>query len=190
MSRIGVRTRITAGGRRGVRRAWLAGVTMTLALVLAGCGDIVPSTNTYPIDFFSEMHYSKAWTAGEPDGLNPPAGAVPITGGEVDYSMEEAAELENPYGGQADLGANIFAINCAHCHGPDGAGEGQADIFLQAYNAPPAANLQEMPSGFNDGELYWVVTNGIDPYMPSFKRLLTAEERWAVVEHLRENVEQ
>lgn len=186
MSLFGIRTGITARGRRRLRRAWLLGATMTLALVMAGCGDVIPSTNTYPIDFFSEMHYSKSWGAGEPDGLNPPEGSVPITGGEVSYELDEVADLENPFGGQADLGAEVYALNCVQCHGAEGAGDGYTAAFFPAYDATAPANLQEMPSDFSDGELYWVVTNGLNEYMPGFEKLLTPEERWAVVEHLRE----
>jgi mono/diheme cytochrome c family protein len=183
MSRFGAWTGITGFGRRGLRRAWVLGASMTLALVLAGCGDVIPSTNTYPIDFFSEMHFSKAWTAGEPDGWNPPEGAVPITGGEIDYSEEEAAELENPFNANTELGQHVYAINCAHCHGPEGAGDGIVGAFLTGYDGPEPANLQE--SDLNDGQMFWVVTNGIPPNMPAFKRLLTPEERWAVVDYLR-----
>jgi mono/diheme cytochrome c family protein len=174
--------RVLSAGRG--RRAWLLGASLTLALVLAGCA----STNTYPIDFFSEMHYQKSWGAGEPDGWNPPAGAVPITGGEVAYTMEEAAELENPFAGDAAaeaLGAQLFAINCSQCHGIDG----QANTFIaatfQGYGANPPANLVEMPRGLNDGEIFFVVTHGFPEGMPAFQRLLTEEQRWAVVAHLR-----
>ena len=183
MSLTGVRTAMTARGRRGLRRAWLLGATMTLALVLVGCGDMIPSTNTYPIDFFSEMHYSKAWTAGEPDGLNPPEGSVPITGGEVAYSFEEAADLENPFDSSAEVGQQIYAINCQHCHGPEGAGDGPIAAQFEFYDAPIPSNLQE--SDLSDGEMFHVVTYGLNTHMPAFEKLLTQEERWAVVEHLR-----
>jgi mono/diheme cytochrome c family protein len=184
MSLFGIRTGITARGRRGLRRAWLLGATMTLALVLAGCGDVIPSTNTYPIDFFSEMHYSKAWGAGEPDGLNPPAGSVPITGGEVAYSFEEAADLENPFDSNGELGQAVYELNCQHCHGPEGAGDGPIAAQFEFYDAPLPANLQQ--SDLTEGEMYHIVTYGLNTHMPAFQPLLTQEERWAVVELLRE----
>lgn len=190
MSPFRLRTGYKALGRQGLRRAGLIGATMMLALVLAGCGDIIPSSNTYPVDFFSEMHYQKSWGAGEPDGLNPPAGAVPVTGGEVTYDLEEAADLENPFGGQAELGAEVYELNCQHCHGPEGAGDGPVAAQFEFYEATIPANLQEAAPDRTDGELFVIVTNGLGEHMPSFRRLLTEEERWAVVEHLRENIEQ
>jgi hypothetical protein len=185
MIRFGIRTEL-ARGRRRLRRAWLLGASMTLALVLAGCGDLVPSTNTYPIDFFSEMHYSKAWGAGEPDGWNPPPGTVPITGGEVDYTMEEAVELENPFDPNPELGAQVYQLNCAHCHGPEGAGDGPIAIQFEAYGATLPTNLQEAVGDRTDGELFWIVTNGLGEFMPAFQPLITEQERWALVDHLRE----
>jgi mono/diheme cytochrome c family protein len=164
------------------RRAWLLSASLALTLVLSGC---IVSSNTYPIDFFSEMHYQKSWGAGEPDGWDPPAGAVPITGGEIDYTMEEAAELENPYADQAELGAEVYRINCAQCHGAEGLADTFVAAVFEGYGAPRPANLQEMPRGLNDGELFYVVTNGFPETMPPFRRLLTEEQRWAVVAHLR-----
>jgi mono/diheme cytochrome c family protein len=187
MSLFGIRTGITARGRRGLRRAWLLGATMTLALVVAGCGDVIPSTNTYPIDFFSEMHYQKSWGAGEPDGLNPPDGVVPITGGEVAYDEEEAAELENPFDADVELGQAVYQLNCQHCHGPEGAGDGPIAAQFEFYDAPLPANLQE--SDLNEGETFWVVTNGLGTHMPAFQPLLTPEERWAVTEYLRSEIQ-
>jgi mono/diheme cytochrome c family protein len=175
------------GARTGLRRVWLLGATAALGLVLAGCGDFVPSTNTYPIDFFSEMHYSKAWGHGEPDGWNPPAGAVPITGGEVDYEMDEAADIENPFDANAELGAEVYRLNCVQCHGPDAEGDGiMAEIYFPAYEADVPPNLREATGDRADGEIFWIVTNGLGEYMPAFRMLLTEEERWALVDHLRE----
>jgi mono/diheme cytochrome c family protein len=187
MSLFGIRTGITARGRRGLRRAWLLGATMTLALVVAGCGDVIPSTNTYPIDFFSEMHYQKSWGAGEPDGLNPPDGAVPITGGEVAYDEEEAADLENPFDANVELGQEVYLLNCQHCHGPEGAGDGPIAPIFEGYEAPRPPNLQE--SDLNEGEIFWVVTNGLGTHMPAFQPLLTPEQRWAVTEYLRSEIQ-
>ncbi|MEX2426567.1 MAG: c-type cytochrome [Thermomicrobiaceae bacterium] len=187
MSLFGIRTGITARGRRGLQRAWLLGATMTLALVLAGCGDVIPSTNTYPIDFFSEMHYQQSFGAGEPDGGDPPDGAVPITGGEVDYSFEEAAELENPFDSNPELGQEVYELNCVQCHGAEGAGDGYAAGFFEGYGATVPANLQE--SDLNEGEMFHVVTNGLGEYMPGFQPLITEEERWALVEYLQTEIQ-
>jgi mono/diheme cytochrome c family protein len=36
-----------------------------------------------------------------------------------------------------------------------------------------------------DGEIYWVVTNGIGKKMPGFKAELSDVERWRVVNYVR-----
>ena len=56
-----------------------------------------------------------------------------------------------------------------------------------------AAHLLEKPSDFTDahmmgemtdGGIFWKMSEGHGP-MPSFKKLLTAEERWHLVNYLR-----
>jgi mono/diheme cytochrome c family protein len=124
---------------------------------------------------------------GVPDGWNPPAGAVPITGGEVDYEMGEAADIENPFDANAELGAEVYRLNCVQCHGPDAEGDGiMAEIYFPAYEADVPPNLREATGDRADGEIFWIVTNGLGEYMPAFRMLLTEEERWALVDHLRE----
>lgn len=36
-----------------------------------------------------------------------------------------------------------------------------------------------------DGEIYWVVTNGVAKAMPGFEAQLSDTERWQIVAHLR-----
>src|SRR6185312_11288729 len=100
------------------------------------------STNTYPIDFFSEMHYSPSWHAQEPPRLDSPANAIQVnqkTMGTLaygpmvnignaepaNYTVDESKALKNPLQASAEnlkAGAQIFAINCAQCHGQAGLG--------------------------------------------------------------------
>jgi mono/diheme cytochrome c family protein len=93
---------------------------LLIGLVVAACD----STATYPIDFFSEMHYQKSWHAQEPPRPDAPAGIVPITGGAVpNYTMDEAKAIPNPVPVNAQsqqLGQQLFAVNCQVCHGPNG----------------------------------------------------------------------
>ena len=67
----------------------------------------------------------------------------------------------------------LFAINCVHCHGPAGRGDG-----------PVAGYLKETPEDLRSGEvqgkserkLYDIITEGLDG-MPAFRGHLSAEER-------------
>ena len=80
----------------------------------------------------------------------------------------------------------LYQRECLSCHGATGKGDG-----------PAAAELERSPGDLSsratarqsDGELFWKTTIGRKP-MPSFKTLLTDEERWHVVNYLRTLEEQ
>lgn len=100
----------------------LLAVGLLVALVAVGC-----SRGTYPIDFFYEMHYQQSYSSHEPPRLSPPEDAVPITGKELLITSEDVAELTNPLlQDEVRLGvregAQLFATNCAFCHGDEGRG--------------------------------------------------------------------
>ena len=191
-------TRARAGSARG-RRIGLVLVSLSVLVFAAACS----STNTYPIDFFSEMHYQKSFRAGEPPRLDSPPGAGPITGGEPAYTFEEARDLENPLAGDPqarERGARLFAVNCAVCHGPEGRGDGRMAALWRARQGavPPADLTSSVVANRTDGELYWIITNGFTSpenqvqypggltNMPAFGKLLTPEERWALVSYIRQ----
>src|SRR5690606_24418668 len=115
------------------------------------------------------------------------------------YTAEEAVDLENPLErneATSQLGAQLYAVNCAVCHGAEGAGDGiAAALIFRANNQPEPANLQErvllspvddQPKELTDGELYYVIANGYADLMPPYGHLLTQEEIWALVIHIRE----
>ena len=82
----------TVSGRRS--RLALLALMAGYALLLIGCSRILPSSGTYPVDFFPEMHYQQSFKIQEPPSLSAPTGSVPITGREVIYTMAEARELD------------------------------------------------------------------------------------------------
>ncbi|MDI3339654.1 MAG: c-type cytochrome [Sphaerobacter sp.] len=221
MSTRGIRRVPRRGAWHGrVRRAGIVALLMLVMVVAAACD----STNTYPIDFFSEMHYAESYHPQEPPRLDSPPSAVaykggvnvaggltadaakvraPVGGVELmrrlpAYTAEQAAELENPLPrneATSQLGAQLFAVNCAVCHGPEGDGKSiAASLIFQANNQPVPADLRQrvllspiddQPKELTDGELYYVITNGYRG-MPAFGGLLSQEQIWALVTHIRE----
>jgi len=182
---------------RRLLRGLLAGAA--LALLGSACA----STNTYPIDFFSEMHYQKSFRAQEPPRLDVPAGVVPVTGGEPQYTLEEARNLRNPLANDpqaAARGQELYAANCVSCHGPQGEGNGPMSAYWRAVQGSvPPTNLKDPAVvARTDGELFWILTYGYTspenqvqyPHnitnMPAFGKLLTPEQRWALVSYIRE----
>ncbi|WP_447980080.1 c-type cytochrome [Candidatus Nitrospira bockiana] len=79
---------------------------------------------------------------------------------------------------QAD---RLFAVNCRHCHGAEGHGDG-----------PVAGFLKELPKNLHsdhvqaqsEREVYDVITDGKD-VMPSFRGLLSTEERWWLARYVK-----
>jgi mono/diheme cytochrome c family protein len=72
--------------------------------------------------------------------------------------------------------------SCAQCHGEQGKGDGpDAPMYdVVPTNFTDAHMMAEM----TDGEIFWKVSEGRRP-MPSFKKRLTEEQRWQVVNYLR-----
>ena len=178
-----------------LRRAALA-LGLLVAVVAVGC-----STGTYPFDFFYEMHYQQSYQSHEPPRLSPPVDAVPITGKELvlDLTFDEADKLTNPLiqGGVrlgVDEGERLFAINCTMCHGTEGQGDGAVLLTMMdrdRYGYVPKLPPDLMAVTFSDGVIFAIISDrdtvfpGIEDWvMPQFRRLLTSEERWMLVNYI------
>jgi mono/diheme cytochrome c family protein len=147
-------------------------LSIILLLVLTGC-------NVFP-----EMHYSPAQRRGEPARLAPPSDAVPITGGRPAYTFEEASALTIPP--VTGDGATVYRVNCAMCHGADGRGQSLvAERFRAAGAIPPTDLTSPRVRNRTDGQLYWLIGNGIGN-MPPFGGLLTENDVWLVVSWIRQ----
>jgi len=68
---------ILGSGPRGnmLNKLWVATLSFVLLLLVSGCG-----RGAYPIELFTEMHYTQSQRAGEPDRLSPPASSIPWQG--------------------------------------------------------------------------------------------------------------
>lgn len=103
-----------------------------------------------------------------------------------DWPVPPAAQrMKNPVTPNTESLASARAIymdKCANCHGDKGAGDGpEADMYTPA---PAAFNNAKMMNGMTDGEIFYKITEGRKP-MPSFKKDLTDEQRWQLVNVLR-----
>ena len=94
--------------------------------------------------------------------------------------------LQNPLPQTArslQRGEDVFAQNCAACHGTMGLGNGSAGLRLR----PPPANLlwsKRMPMTRWDPYLFWTIAEGGKPVgsaMPAFKSSLTTGDIWSVI---------
>ena len=189
--------------RRGLGRAVALNGRMLFIILIAALSAVAVmgcSRGTYPVDFFPEMHYNQSYKIQEPPSLSAPAGSVPVTGRELDYTMIQAKELVNPAPETASTisqGDVLYQVNCAVCHGVTAAGDGALVLSLDdtEYGGRPPALTNAGPiANKSDGEVYQVISKGFggayglppDRFlMPAWEKLLTPAERWAIIRYLR-----
>ena len=102
---------------------------------------------------------------------------------------EKYKTMKNPYSGVADddeIGADLWSEHCASCHGKMGAGDGnkagELDAEMEDFS-------EELVQNQTDGILYYKSFIGKDE-MPNFEKKITdEEERWMLVNYIRELAE-
>jgi mono/diheme cytochrome c family protein len=81
-------------------------------------------------------------------------------------------------------GKEAFSHYCVACHGLDGQNTGVP--FANRMKPPVPSLASSEVQSYTDGQLKWVIDNGIAPSgMPSSKGILSDEEQWAIVIFLR-----
>lgn len=180
------------------RHLLLAVAAIALLALASGC--LAKSGSYAPIDWAAEMHYTQTYRAQEPPRLDSPPGAVPykfpddtrVLTREPFVDPSDYTSLVNPRAGEAASGpgaahaAELYRWNCSHCHGMEGAGDGRVNAFLEAYSYVPVPNLaDEATVEKTDGDIYGILADGV-VVMPSFRNLLSAEDRWLLVDYVRQ----
>lgn len=96
-------------------------------------------------------------------------------------------DTKNPIAYTADAakeGAEHFQHHCEICHGLDGQNTG---VPFATKMDPPVADLSTKDvQDYTDGQLKWIIENGIGPSgMPGWKGILEDEEMWNIVHYIR-----
>lgn len=175
-----------------------------------------PRTGSNVVQIFTEMHYQPSYRIQETPRILPPENSIPVTGGEVmPATLDEYAGLDIPPQIQESYdpaeAERLYEVNCQVCHGTNLMGDGpitqiqsaRPDDSLAYNRGPFPADLTAEPTrNATNGELFAFIGLGgrqgasarlrdsesLSP-MPEFRRLLTEEERWMLVEFLRRNIE-
>jgi len=116
-----------------------------------------------------------------------------LTGGMTSLSAQAsdweapkyANDLKNPFKGDKNAiatGKKIFNQMCVICHGVKGKGNGAAG---QSLDPKPSNFLSLNVRNESDGAIFWKLTEGRPP-MASYKDLLTEDQRWMLVNYIRE----
>ncbi len=81
-------------------------------------------------------------------------------------------------------GKEHFGHHCQICHALDGQDTG---VPFAQQMSPPVADLKSKDvQGYTDGQLHWIIVNGINPSgMPAWKGILEDDEMWKVVRYIR-----
>lgn len=182
----------TTESRRG-----LAVAACLFLLATPGCWEQVSR------EWFPQMKRQLALQAYEedtvvpdhPQGFSPPEGTVPIgwadTPDVAGLSVPEQEAIQNPVPATFDSlkrGEVIFMRTCATCHGPEGGGDGTVagppfgkgpfGLVL------PIAGPMSVSRNLTDGHIYTTISIGRGR-MPAYRRI-TPEDRWNVINYLRE----
>ena len=81
-------------------------------------------------------------------------------------------------------GREHFGHHCGICHGLDGQATGVP--FADKMSPPVPLLSSKDVQDYKDGQLKWIIENGINPSgMPAWKGILSDEEMWKVVDFLR-----
>ena len=162
----------------------------SFALLATAC---VQESGAYPIETFTEMHYSQAYRSQEIPRLSGVESAVAYNGegNTQDVSVMLPAWEAHAY--DAKAGAELYRINCSACHGQAGLGDGPAAAHItspnsawatdngSSYNGPP--NLQVSRTRINEDAMFGIISNGI-LVMPRFGPILSEAEIWDVVRYV------
>jgi mono/diheme cytochrome c family protein len=81
-------------------------------------------------------------------------------------------------------GKEAFSHYCVACHGNDGQNTGVP--FANRLSPPIPSLASKDVQGYTDGQLKWILDNGIWPSgMPGSKGMLSDEELWSIVVYIR-----
>lgn len=149
-------------------------------------------SGTYPIEIFTEMHYSQSYRSQEIPRLGGVESAVAYDGQGSAQAVLNVLPANEAHPYDAEAGSELYRVNCAACHGVSGLGDGPAAAHITSpnstfadggstYIAPP--NLQDSRTRLSEDAMFSLVTNGI-LVMPRFGPLLSEEERWDVVRYI------
>ena len=105
-----------------------------------------------------------------------PSGSVPKSAVSVKNPIpKDQASIKN--------GKTIYVAYCTPCHGNSGKGDGPASASL---NPKPADHTSATVQAQSDGTMFYKISEGrAHTAMPPFKAVLSADQRWAVINYIR-----
>jgi thiosulfate dehydrogenase len=114
------------------------------------------------------------------------AGALPgeqmVANLAIAASVKSSRDLKSPLpvnDNTLKAGADVYTGNCAMCHGAFQ--RPKPDLAKYMFPPPPQLLGDEKVTDDPEGQLYWIVTNGIRMTgMPAFDKVIDQNRRWQV----------
>lgn len=103
----------------------------------------------------------------------------------------EAQAIEPPFTGTPpaiESGRELYAAQCAACHGPYGLGNGRLAAGVAAYGPWPSDLTDTVwQHGSSAGEVFVVIRDGVGPefHMPAFAAKMTEADLWNVTHFVK-----
>ena len=157
---------------------------LIILLSVAVVGIIILMAFTYDyikLDWISFMEIQPSYKAME-DPLPVAANSIPVEGAAYVAGMGAPANPITPDDVSISRGAQLFNINCSHCHGATGIGDGVIGTFFQF---KPADLTSPVVQNKSDGAIFLVISNGVPGRMPPLNENLTVRDRWDVVNFVK-----
>jgi len=156
-------------------------ILLGLAVVPLAIG-LLFTYDVIKIDWLSFMEIQSSFNPQE-DPLPLPARSVPVQGAVAIPGL--GAPVNPVVADDASIarGQELYAIDCALCHGPEGKGNGPFSAFLQN---KPVSLVEGNPVTTSDGALFQTISNGVVGKMPALRENLPDPlDRWHIVNFLR-----
>tara|TARA_Y100000758_G_scaffold275678_1_gene220149 strand:- start:940 stop:1536 length:597 start_codon:yes stop_codon:yes gene_type:complete len=171
----------------------IVGLLILTSVTASACA--VQESNTYPVETFSEMHYSQSFRMQEPPRLAPLADSVTfVSTGDASQVLNVPNKRERAY--DPAVASNLYRVNCSVCHGVSGLGDGKAVRHITSsssfyatnegtpYKSPPNL-VDSAASRLNQREVMFSFVSGWNgPVMPEFGKLLPEEDIRDIVNYI------
>jgi mono/diheme cytochrome c family protein len=161
-------------------------ITFLVVAVILAIG-LLFTYQIIPINWIGFMEIQSSFRPME-DPLPVPPRSVPIEGAAFVPGAGSPVNPISPDQASQERGRGLYEINCAICHGEQGKGDGPvAEKLIRK----PADLKGPNATSLSDGEIFLVITNGVQPPaatrggMPDLKQNLSVEDRWDVVNYVR-----
>jgi mono/diheme cytochrome c family protein len=162
-------------------------LAIAAVLLLVACN---PDDVVHKIGWFQTMrHQRNIKPYAHP--IAPVDGAVPVTGGELPVTLENANRLVNPRTRTAESmnrGKWVYETYCLVCHGETGRGDGPVSVAGGGPFPGVRSLVTDTLSRKSDGYIYGNIVNATGMgrgLMPRYGDKVRGTDRWDLVNYVR-----